>query len=361
MKVSDFVYEHEKPGYLDLNLICRVRNYVTSRGEIFTVLTDLGDKNPNSSVTNLVEQIRLSLIDKGHIAETSRIIENYDRDPYSLSSFDLVTFSTDNTPSWQKTNIELICNMLECSSEEFSTPSLEIQRIYDEAERLRHGMNPHVDEPWPESFELINRREDIQSKHLAPGSLQAAIDKKASETEIRELLIQDLSILGQFYSHPTEEYICFAEFPIGDGFVDFVVFSGRSRMDVTLIEIKGANYNLINGNSYQDFSAKTNQAVQQVRRRLGYITRNSREFWQFVHKVREDVESGVSRYKSFVGPKTELLVDPQKDINLHTVVIGGKSKDDINESRLRHEYERGNSPSIRIESWDSWIKKSDRK
>jgi hypothetical protein len=36
--------------------------------------------------------------------------------------------------------------------------------------------------------------------------------------------------------------------------------------------------------------------------------------------------------------------------------LGGKSKDDIHESRLRHEYESANSPSIKIESLDSWIK-----
>ncbi|WP_425591733.1 Shedu anti-phage system protein SduA domain-containing protein [Halomonas getboli] len=117
----------------------------------------------------------------------------------------------------------------------------------------------------------------------------------------------------------------------------------------------------MNGNHYEDFSAKTNQAVQQIRKRLGYITRNYEEFRQFVHQTREFVESGGERFNSFVGPKGKLGVDPNKDINLHTVVIGGRSKDDLNESKLRHEYERGNSPSIRVESWDSWIKKSRRK
>jgi len=178
---------------------------------------------------------------------------------------------------------------------------------------------------------------------------------------IQKLIKSDLSIIGNFYSHPSEEYICFSEFSLDDGVVDFVMFSGRSRMDFTMIEIKGINYDLIDENSYEDFSSKTNQAVQQIRRRLGYITRNYEKFRRCVHKIRECVESGETRFNFFIGPQGKLGVDPNKDINLHTVVIGGRSKDDLSESKLRYEYERGNSPPIRVGSLDSWLKKSRRK
>ncbi len=223
--------------------------------------------------------------------------------------------------------------------------------------KYRHDIDPFIDEPWPEAYEVINRREDILKNMLPISVLQEAIENGAMEIDLQNLIKSDLSILGDFYAHPSEEYVCFSEFPLNGGFIDFVIFSGVSKMNVTLIEIKGANYNLVNGNSYEDFSAKTNQAVQQIRKRLGYITRNYEEFRKFVHEVRSSVEAGEPKFNSFVGPKGKLGVDPNKDIYLHTIVIGGRSKDDLNESRLRYEYERGQSPSIRVESWDSWIKK----
>lgn len=361
MKVSDFVFRFNSGSWLGRDAICRVRTFVGKNNDLIVVLTDLGDKNPSSSVTNSVETIRECLIVKGFIQEETQVVEHYDKEFIDGGSFDLVAFDKSNNPSWKSINLENACDLLLVEKSEFSTPSLEIPRIYDEVEKIRHEIDPYLDEPYSESYDVINRREDIINQGLPSGALRAAIDTGAIETELQKLIKSDLSIIGDFYSHPSEEYICFSEFPLDGGFVDFVMFSGRSRMDVTLIEVKGADYNLINGNHYEDFSAKTNQAVQQIRKRLGYITRNYEEFRQFVHQTREFVESGGEKFNSFVGPKGKLGVDPNKDINLHTVVIGGRSKDDLNESKLRHEYERGNSPSIRVESWDSWIKKSRRK
>lgn len=360
MKVSDFIHRYKISDFYRYDFICRVRIFVGYDDKIFSVFTDLGEKSTASSVTNSVEDIRADLIEKGLISESTRVIEHYDNEYPEGGSFDFVSFDNNNCPKWRSSNLYKVCSILQCSTEEFIIPSLEIQRIYNEIEKIRYNIDHHIGEPWTESYEVINRREDIRSNMISKSSLQAAIDNGASETEIQGLIKSDLSIIGDFYSQPFEEYICFSEFPLGEGFVDFVVFSGRSRMDVTLIEIKGANYNLINGNSYEDFSYKTNQAVQQIRKRIGYITRKYEEFWYFVHQVREDIENGQSRYGSLIGPKGNLGVDPQKDIVLHTVVIGGRSKDDIKESRLRHEYEMANSPSIRVESWDSWIKKLNR-
>lgn len=361
MKISDFIFRFSTGGITKNDAICRVRLFVGIENQVFAILTDLGEKNPGSSVTNSVERIRLSLLEKGLITERASIIEHYDKEYPQGGSFDFVSFDENNHPNWHSSSLNKICSITRCEKEEFSTPSLNIPRLYDQIEKIRHDIDPYIGEPWPESYDVINRREDIKNNALPEGALKQSMDNGASETEIQNLIKSDLSIIGDFYSHPPEEYICFSEFPIDDGFVDFVMFSGRSRMDVTLIEIKGAGYNLINGNSYKDFSSKTNQAVQQIRRRLGYISRNYEDFRKFVHKIREEVEDGKIKYNSFVGPKGKLHVDPNKDINLHTVVIGGRSKDDLNESRLRHEYERAHSPSIKVESWDSWIKKSKRK
>ncbi len=361
LKISDFIFRFPTCGITRDDAICRVRLFVASGDTVYAVLTDLGEKNTGSSVTNSVENIRLELIKKGFISEHAKIIEHYDKEYPEGGSFDFVTFDENNSPSWESSRLSSICEALSVDPKEFLTHSLEIPKLYEDIERIRHDIDPYIDEPWSESYDVINRREDIQADMLPEGKLSEAINRNSGESELQALIKSDLSIIGDFYSHPAEEYICFSEFPLSDGFVDFVMFSGRSRMDVTLIEIKGANYNLINGNSYEDFSAKTNQAVQQIRRRLGYITRNPEKFRRFVHEVRDTVEAGRAKYNSFIGPQGALQVDPNKDINLHTIVIGGRSKDDLKESRLRHDYERGNSPSIRVESWDSWIKKSRRK
>jgi hypothetical protein len=361
VKISDFIFRFPTQGFTRHDAICRVRLFITSEKSIYVVLTDLGEKNTGSSVTNSVEKIRSELIHRGHINEDAKIIEHYDKNYPIGGSFDFLTFNEHNRPTWQSAQISSVCNLLDTEHSEFLVHSLEIPRLFDAIEKIRHDINPFVDAPWPESYEVINRREDIQIRWLPEGKLTEAIENNSSETDIQALLSSDLSIIGDFYSYPSEEYICFSQFPVGDGFVDFVIFSGRSRMDVTLIEIKGANYNLINGNNYEDFSAKSNQAVQQIRKRLGYISRNPEEFRKFVHQVRHDVESGETKYNSFIGPKGKLEVDANKDIKLHTVVIGGRSKNDIKESRLRHEYEMRTSPSMKIESWDSWLKKSNRR
>ncbi|MFL6465581.1 MAG: Shedu anti-phage system protein SduA domain-containing protein, partial [Bryobacteraceae bacterium] len=170
-----------------------------------------------------------------------------------------------------------------------------------------------------------------------------------------------LSIIAEFYAHPEDEYICFSEFPVGDGSVEFAIFSGRSRMDVTLIEVKGADYYLLNQDSYENFSQKFNESANQIRSRLGLIYRDGLdEFRTRVHSIRKRVEEGECHHNSFVGPHTPLQVDPNKDINLRCIVIGGRTRNDIKESRRRHEYEQTSVPRIGVETWDSWLMKLSR-
>ena len=68
------------------------------------------------------------------------------------------------------------------------------------------------------------------------------------------------------------------ELNIEEGFVDYAILSGRSRMDITLIEIKGANFDLMSSTGYRNFSYKTNEALQQVRGREGSIIRDYPKF-----------------------------------------------------------------------------------
>ncbi|GBE19185.1 hypothetical protein BMS3Abin16_01800 [archaeon BMS3Abin16] len=187
-------------------------------------------------------------------------------------------------------------------------------------------------------------------------SISQHVSAGASERELRAELKKYLSILGKScaYSSIKDEYIVFSEFPIGHGNVDFVVFTGRSRMEVILIEIKGANFNFVNNND--SIAVDINLAAQQIRERFYVIKSNYEPFRRDVHAIRSSVENGAQKYNSFLGPTGYLRVDPNKDIDVSGVVIGGRTKEDIQESRIRHQLEL-NSPKIQFESWDSWLRK----
>ncbi|MPQ60052.1 DUF4263 domain-containing protein [Duganella sp. FT27W] len=159
------------------------------------------------------------------------------------------------------------------------------------------------------------------------------------------------------YAQPADEYIGFSELPLDNGRVDFALFSGRSRLDITLIEIKGADFNLTSQSSYGNINAKFNEARQQIGARLGYIYRHYEEFRQHMHRIRQRAQNGDATHNAFLGPISKLEVDPNKDVNIQYVVIGGRTVDDELESRLRHEFEISFNPRIRLESWDSWSRK----
>src|SRR5262249_44263674 len=115
------------------------------------------------------------------------------------------------------------------------------------------------------------------------------------------------------YAFPEDEYICFPEFPVGEGQVDFALFTGRSRMDVVLIEVKGADYYILNRNSYGNFASKFNEAVKQIQGRLATIYNDGlTKFRAQVHSLRARAETGEGVHNAFLGPKSSLEVDPEK-------------------------------------------------
>lgn len=364
MKVSDFVHLMYRMRDTRSDIF-RVRIFVNKKFKVYVLISDLNDMRIGTSITNIIEDIHGELISKGLVKKDSSIIEHYENSFFKHQSFDLVSHGNNQKTRWRKLSIDEVCNILDCGFEEFHIQSLSLQHIYDCVVKLRHKIDPYLDEPLQESSAVLLRREQINLNSVSKDDLMESISYGINETKVHKIIKSDLSILGDYFSKPDEEYICFSEFPLQgkekNGFVDFVVFSGRSRMDVTLIEIKGADFNLITKGNYKNFSAKANEGVQQLRDRTSCIYRAEEYFRSLFHRIRKEVESGKTLYGSCVGPRGKLMVDPNKDINIHRVFIGGRSVDDIVESRLRHEYERGQSPSIKIESWDSFIKKLDRK
>lgn len=356
MKVSDFIFPFPVAGCLTTHGICRVRLFALPN-TVVVLLTDLGGKNPGYPVTHGVEEIRDALVRRGFITTNALIVQHYEPGFWRSAMFDHVTFSAEGHAQWRSMSLEEAQVFIGCSADELKDSALENDRLLTEIEQIRHAIDPFVDFPIPEPASVITRKLEIERGMVPRDAIKSLIDAGAGERAMQQLLKSDLSMFGEMYSDPPGEYVCFAEFPIGRGVVDFAVFSGTSRMDVVLIEVKGADFFLVNGDPYAGFSRKINQAADQIRQRLGHAYRHLEEFRLEVHAVLKAVESGKSLYHSFPGPQEKLQVDPNKDVNIRAVVIGGRTRDDREESRKRHEYEAHFVPPIRIESWDTWFRR----
>jgi hypothetical protein len=356
MKISDFIFRYSSHRGQIHDSLCRVRLFYSSEKGKSALLTDIGNKNTGASVTNSIECLRRALIESGHIDENTRLIEHYEEDSYRQRTFDLVTFTND-IPDWQSTTASVAAREIGCGEDETNGRTEHDPRLVRQIEKLRMQIDPHVDRPYQESREVINRRADILRNRIPLLQLRGLVEHGAGEKDLQRLVQSDLSLLGEMYAHPDEEYLAFAEFPLDDGRVDFALFSGRSRMDITLIEIKGAEFYLTTKDSYSNLNAKFNEGRQQITQRLGYVFRNYQVFRSHAHRIREQAERGEQIYRAFIGPKGKLWVDPEKDVNVHYVVIGGRTRDDQLESKLRHEFEISFNPRIRLESWDTWLRK----
>ncbi len=369
MKLSDFIFEYDSgrryPG------LCRVRTFVNQKQELYAVFTDLGNKNPAGSVTNDLESIYDSLMDQGYLHEGYRILEHYEDEPsrfWSLGrkncgQFDLVELNPQQAPVWTSCKVKTVLQLLETDPSEFSSKTWNHPRHVAAIDRKRMKIHPLLDYLFTEDPEVVRRRLEIEERKRSKEELAKLVEQGAGERELIQFLQGDLSFFAEVYASPREEYICFSEFPIGDGGrVDFAVFSSRSRMCVTLIEVKGADFPLlVHNGGYETFSRKMEIALSQIKARAGYVFRNYPEFRERVHQIRIQVERGESLYHALLGPYGSLQVDPNKDVEIRYLVIGGRTGDDLSESWKRHEYEVTHTPPMRIETWDTFLRRLSRK
>jgi hypothetical protein len=359
MLKKDFILEYN--GFGIQKGLCRLRIYEnTSIKKNILLVTDLESLNPACSVTNGIERIRLALIEQAIFNEDSIIVEHYEKSLFESHVFDKVVFDEFGRPGWNRLEISELVILCETSNEELLSSVYDDPKLIDIILNKREMNSPEIDKPHDLKGNEKIRSENISKQMILKSSIQRLIDLRSGEQDFQKLLKKDLSVFGEIYANPNREYVCFSEFPVGDGFVDFAVFTGRSRMDVYLIEVKGANFNFCSNNSYESISAKINEAAQQVRKRIGVFNSNRSDFIRHVHAIRHDVENGKPRYNSLVSPFSPLGVDPNKEVWVYGIVIGGFSNDDLRESQLRHDYEYSTSREIRIESWQSWLKKLSR-
>lgn len=322
------------------------------------LLTDLGDKNFGQSVTNAAEVIIKSLLDQGYIIPPTTFIEHYEHNDWESDSFDKVTLSPH--AQWEALTRSRVLEMIGDEDGELSDRSATNPRITSQADKLLFRHDPFIGSSYPESNDVTKRRLEIIESMISKASVEALVQSGRGEQELQRLLKTDLSIFGEAYAKPDDEYICFSEFPLADGFVDFVVFTGRSRMDIIFIEVKGAEFNLLNTNHYKAFNHKITEAAGQISQRLGIIFRELNGFRNKAHVIRQRAESGERLCNAFLGPRSKLDVDPDKDINIRCVVIGGRTQNDLEESTKRQDYEAQTTPPVRVESWDTWLRRLQR-
>jgi hypothetical protein len=337
MKISDFIFRYQAHRESVHDSICRVRIFHADR--VVALLTDLGERNTGSSVSNSIESLRKHLIEAGHISDAARVIEHYESTHLSEAAFARIS-EVHGLPHWEKLSFAEAIAMLGCPEVELNRHTMDDPRLAMQIEKLRVQIDPYIDRPYQESVAVLNRRNEILRHRVPVEQLRAAIDDGANALAMHRLIAQDLSLIAELYARPEEEYIAFSQFPVDSGFVDFALFSGRSQLDVTLVEIKGADFAL-------------DEARIQIASRLSYIVRQYPQFPAMVHRIRDRVEQGHPAYNSFPGPRLPLQVDIARDINVNYVVIGGRTVD----AGERRAFEMSFEPFIRLESWESWLTK----
>lgn len=357
MKTLDIVHAFNDGRTRISRGLCRVRSFVGPAGTV-VLLTDLGDKNDGQSVTNALEIIIKSLIDQGYVIPPATFVEHYERSDCSADTFDKVTLVP--RTDWETISRHSVLEMIGGEIAELSDRSDSNPRISAQADRLLFRHDPFVGSKYPESNEVTKRRLEIINGMISKSSVEALVQSGSGEQELQRLIKTDLSIIAEAYAQPNDEYICFSEFPLAEGSIDFVVFTGRSRMDIILIEVKGADFNLLNANHYKAFNHKLTEAAGQISQRLGIIFRDLNRFRKEAHSIRQRAQSGEKLHNAFLGPRSRLEVDPDKDINIRSIVIGGRTNNDLEESIRRQDYEARTTPPVRIESWDTWLRRLQR-
>lgn len=335
--------------------IYRVRTFMNSKNEIYVVLSEL-DENPSVSVTNSIEFIVNELIYQNKIPFKSKIIEHYSSALFYSEEFDLVTFDSNMKPNWKPASFKTISEVLECSDEEFDNYRND-ERVKKEIEDAILGVPKLQEFKYSEDPNITERRLEIISNQHNKDDIINLLSNNPAEQKLNKFLREDLSLIAECYANPIEEYICFAEFPVGEHRADFVLFTGRSRMNVYLIEIKGADKDLRRKNHYGEFKSSIQEGIGQLKKHSDWCSKNYEKFRKFTYSVLEEVKKGNYPHNAFLGPKYKLMVDPNKDIRLHYILIAGRTENDLNDSKKRDMEERSVSVDMQIETWDSWLNK----
>ncbi|MFA3800474.1 Shedu anti-phage system protein SduA domain-containing protein [Leptotrichia hongkongensis] len=365
MKKFDFIFDFGKPEPMKKGGVCWIRTYEAKDKSLITFITDLKE-NDGTSVINAIEVIIKKLILEREF-KNHTFIEHREKDgTFSIQDDFSKVFIKNGIPVWETLETKKIEKLIGTTNftdltNDRSLMNKEVQKKITEITEPRKLAPLYL-----ENDDFKERKLNIRKKMKSKKELIDLIEKKAKEQELLNFLKQDLSFFGEIYASLEDEFIVFSEFPIEEkdlkteevieGHVDFVVFTGRSRMEVIFIEVKGANFNLYNQSGYKQQNANITKAQEQIHQR--FKAAENQDFRNKCHKLREKAENGRNaECKYLVGAKGKLEVDPDKEIIIRSVIIGGRTRNDQEESLKRDSFEKASNYRIKLESWHSWIKK----
>ena len=215
-----------------------------------------------------------------------------------------------------------------------------------------------LEEGFKEFFEKEVPGNPLKAEYLIPIFIGELLEH--GKISVKVLKTNDTWYgMADYLAEPQEEYICFSNYPIGDKIADFVVLTSRSKMKVCIVEVKGADFKIVKANHYQGLNVHMNDAITQLKNHMEYINRNYSSFRTQIH---EDKDKAINEEYSgnyLVGPRKTLLVDPQKDIDVKYIAIGGVEREDKSIEESHEIVKCKPADNLEIASWNSFVRKLD--
>ena len=215
-----------------------------------------------------------------------------------------------------------------------------------------------LEEGFKEFFEKEVPGNPLKAEYLIPIFIGELLEH--GKMSVKVLKTNDTWYgMADYLAEPHEEYICFSNYPIGDKIADFVVLTSRSKMKVCIVEVKGADFKIVKANHYQGLNVHMNDAITQLKNHMEYINRNYSSFRTQIH---EDKDKAINEEYSgnyLVGPRKTLLVDPQKDIDVKYIAIGGVEREDKSIEESHEIVKCKPADNLEIASWNSFVRKLD--
>ena len=100
-------------------------------------------------------------------------------------------------------------------------------------------------------------------------------------------------------------------------------------------------------------------SIIELKNHMEYINRNYSSFRTQIH---EDKDKAINEEYSgnyLVGPRKTLLVDPQKDIDVKYIAIGGVEREDKSIEESHEIVKCKPADNLEIASWNSFVRKLD--
>jgi hypothetical protein len=126
-------------------------------------------------------------------------------------------------------------------------------------------------------------------------------------------------------------------------------------LHIIFIEIKGADFNFLKKDGTR--STDISNGMLQIQERFSYVKQYYGKFRDDALEMWRRVRNGEKPFQAVVGIPPQ--IDPLKDVTWSGAVIGGVETEEteIDVSKSRNNLEAYNSPVVRCETWQSFLRK----